>query len=217
MQADFDVADFDGSKKSELDKQLLVKFFYKTRPDSSASIKEGRPMFKEVEYIDIKIAGDRNGGVCRAARVGDKSRFPEHYRAFKNRVEAPQTGTALSEWAMIPRTIVEQLSFMHVKTVEQLAGLSDNHAAALHGGYGFKAKAKKYLEDTRENKDVSELVKMNEELRESVKVLQGEIDKIKENAQASKPKTGHKMSEATKKKMAAGRKKAAAKKKAAKK
>ena len=202
--ADFDVADFDGSKKAQLDKQLLVKFFYKTRPDSVATQEQGRPMFKDVEYIDIKVPGSRGTGVCRPVRPADKQRFPEHYEAFKKRVEAPVTGTPLAEWALIPRSAVEQLAFANVKTVEQLATLSDSYAGQMHGGYGYKKIAKEYLERTANDADKAVI----DDLKAQNEALMKRLDELEKPA---KKKKG--ISEETKAKMAAGRKKAAEKRK----
>jgi hypothetical protein len=208
MQADFDVADFDGSKQKQLDEQLLVRFFYKTRPDAVETKRQGRPIFKEVEYIDIKVPGDRGTGVCRPARAKDRQRFPRHYAAFKNRVEAPTVGTPLSEWARIPRSAVEQLAFANVKTDEQLATLADSYAGQIQGGNNYKKMAKDYLEEVKNNKSDKEidiLKKQNKELLRRLKALE------------AKPKKKRKpLTEEQKAKMAEGRKRAAAKKKAAK-
>ena len=209
MQADFDVADFDGSKQKQLDEQLLVKFFYKTRPDAVETQRQGRPIFKEVEYIDIKVPGDRGTGVCRPARLKDRQRFPRHYAAFKNRVEAPTVGTPLSEWARIPRSAVEQLSYANVKTVEQLATLADEYAGQIQGGYGYKKMAKEFLAEVEGNKASEEL----DDLREQNRLLKQRLDALESN---KKPKKKRKPLTAEQKaKMAEGRRKAAAKKKAA--
>ncbi len=241
---EIDANAFDVNNKSKLDETLLVKFFYKTREDKVETRRQGRPIFKEVEYVDIKIAGDRAGGVCRPARGADKERFPRHYLAFKNRVEAPVTGTPLAEWSLIPRSAIEQLTYANVKTVEQLALLSDEYASQIQGGYGYKAKAAKYLEDVKELEevgniqelkdqnsklegDVSELSDQNSRLKGDVSELTDQVAKMMEeisrlsDAAASKdgvekPKATPKrvLSEETKKKMAEGRKKAADKRKA---
>ena len=216
MEADFDVSDFEQSKQRELDKNLLVKFFYKNRPDSTATEEAGRPMFKEVEYIDIKIAGDRNSGVCRPARTTDIQRFKAHYEAFKNRVEAPVTGTPLTECTFIPRTIVEELSFQNVKTVEQLAALSDDFAGRMHGGYGFKRKAQDYLDQAKavaEFESLSELKKQNSELKESNSALLARLESLEEKINAKPAQVKKTLSKEALAKMAAGRAKAAANRK----
>jgi len=208
--ADFDVADFDGSKKAQLDKQLLVKFFYKTRPDSVETQRQGRPIFKDVEYIDIKVPGSRGTSVCRPARLADRQRFPEHYEAFKKRTEAPITGTPLAEWALIPRSAVEQLAFANVKTVEQLASLSDSYAGQMQGGYGYKRTAKEYLERTAEDADKAEI----EELRTQNEELHKRLDELLAEVKGKEPEPKKKTpSDEAKTKTAEGRKKAAEKRK----
>ena len=116
--ADFNVDDFQSAGKREVDKALLVKFFMKPKQDKGQTEKEGRPIFKDVEYVDIKIPGNRGAGACRPATPADKARFPEHYAAFKQRTEVDlDAGTPLTEWSVISRSQAEELSFFHIKTV----------------------------------------------------------------------------------------------------
>ena len=162
--ADFDVESFEQRKQHEEDKKLLVKFFVKPRPDAVASKEEGRPIFKDVEYIDIKIPGDRTGGICRPATHQDKQRFGEHYKAFKERVAPPVEGTPLIEWPLITRSLAEELAFHNVKTVEHLVSMSDNNAAKFMGLNGLKAKAKVWLEQAADEAADYKLLEMKEQL-----------------------------------------------------
>lgn len=168
--AEFDVEDFDQARQAQQDEKLLVKFYTKTVRDETASAEQGRAVFKEREYIDIRIPGARGAGAARPATLRDRKRFPRHYEAFKQRVELPVEGTPLGEWPMITRAHAEELSFLGVKTVEQLAGMSDVNASQLMGGQTFKAKANAWLE--RAKKDVSltqleaELAKRDAQIKE---------------------------------------------------
>jgi len=155
--ADFDVASFENAAQTEEDKKLLVKFFVKPRPDNAATLKEGRPIFKDVEYIDIRIPGDRTGGVSRPASHQDKLRFAPHYTAFKQRIEMPLEGTPLVEWPLITRSLAEELAFHNVKTVEHLSTMSDTHSGKFMGLNALKAKALKWLEQAGEEAKVHEL------------------------------------------------------------
>ena len=148
---------FESSAQRELDKQLLVKFFNKQRPDTAKTLEAGRPMFKDVIYVDIKVAGSRNGGACRPARPDDIARFQPHYDAFKNRTEAPTEGTPLAEWALVTRSTVEELAYQNVKTVEQLSTMSDTHVAKMLGLSSLKAKAIKWLESAGETARLNQL------------------------------------------------------------
>ena len=53
--AEYNHEDFDPNNRKAQDEQLLVKFFVKAVPDKNATKEEGRPIFKDVEYVDIKI------------------------------------------------------------------------------------------------------------------------------------------------------------------
>ena len=80
------------------DEGLLVRFFLHAVEDQAASAREGRPVFVDLEHIEIKIPGNRKTGVARVARQRDIDRFPQHYAAFKNRVESEGLeGSPLSE------------------------------------------------------------------------------------------------------------------------
>ena len=126
---------------------LLVKFFIRPRLDEAASAEADRPIYREVEYVDIRIPGSPDNRV-RPATPRDKARFPKHYAAFKNRVSQEMLeGTPLAEWPQITRSQVEELAFFGVKTVEQLAGMSDANAQQSRAGFvGLKTKAKEWLD-----------------------------------------------------------------------
>jgi hypothetical protein len=154
--ADFNHEDFEQSHQSEQDERLLVKFYVKAVEDKTRSKTEGRPVFKDREYIDIKIPGSRDGA-ARPATYRDKQRFAKHYAAFKQRVETPQEGTPLREWGPISASMCEELAFQNIKTVEQLADVSDTLCQGFMGAQTFKAKAKRYLERMKEEVSVDRL------------------------------------------------------------
>lgn len=169
---EYDINDFQASNMSEADKTLLVKFFLHPREDKAKSLKEGRPIFKDVECIDIKTPGDRNG-VARPATEADKKRFSEHYRRFKDRVSSDvNEGTPLSEWSLVSRSLCEELAFFHVKTVEQLANMADTQAGKFMGLYALREKAKKWIEASKKDKPLYDM---------SQKILEQkvEIDELK--------------------------------------
>jgi len=174
--ADFNHQDFAQNAQSKLDENLLVKFFIKQRQDKAATKEKGRPIFKDVEYIDIKVPGQRGGGATRPAQYVDKQRFPKHYAAFLQRKEMPIEGTPLAEWPLMTRTQVDELSFHHVKTVEQLVEMSDGLASQFMGLNSLRQKAKMWLEKTDETARINEI--------ESLKAATLEKDKKIENLES---------------------------------
>ena len=178
--ANYNPQDFQPGGRHEADKNLLVKFFVKPRQDKGASKEEGRPIFKDTEYIDIKIPGNRSGGACRPATGGDRQRFPEHYAAFKQRTENDETivGTPLTEWPLISRSMAEELAFFHVQTVEQLANMADVQVGKFMGLFQIKEKANLWIDSAAKEKPMWEMdqkIKQmraeNDELRDEMRSL----------------------------------------------
>ena len=177
--AEFDERDFDQSAQAEQDKKLLVRFYYKSVQDKTASKREGRPIFKEKTYIDIKIPGSRDGA-ARPATPDDIKRFQKHHDAFKARVELPTEGTPLAEWPMITSSLAEEMSFMNIKTVEQLAALNDTHAGRFMGAHTYKEKARKWLERAKNDLNAESLQAQLAERDEKMAAMQGQLDEMKE-------------------------------------
>ena len=143
---DLNPDDFLEHKQSEADKALAVKFYTKSVQDKAETLKQGRPIFKEVPYIDIRIPGERDSAFCGPATQAHVQRFPQHYQAFRARTSDEEVvGTPLIEWPMITRSQAEELSFFNVKTVEQLASMPDSGNHQFMGIHGLKAKAAEYL------------------------------------------------------------------------
>lgn len=148
------------------DENLLVRFFIDAVEDQKASALAGRKIFKDVEWIDIRIPGNRNEIVIRPVRpIGpqnDIDRFPRHYAAFKARIgkDAEQViGTPLSAWpwAGMTRSRVEELKFLNIRTVEQLAGIPDSMGGKLMGFQAMKQAAAAYLESTKASAPIARL------------------------------------------------------------
>ena len=154
--AEYDYKAFQSSAQAEQDANLLVKFFHQSVVDKQATELEGRPIYKEIEYVKINIPGSREG-VSHPARKRDIDRFPRHYEAFKKRVEMPIEGTPLVEWPVISRSLAEELSFMNVKTVEQMAAIPDSNLGTFRGGQTYKRKAQEWLAQSKRHATVAEM------------------------------------------------------------
>lgn len=142
------------------DENLLVKFFYKMRPNKRKDVlnreHDDLPSSVEVEYYDIKVPGDRDS---RSGPVNEdiKQRFPRHYAAFTQRIAPPVDGTPLVDWAAITRTQVEELSFNNIKTIEHLSTVSDGLTNGMRGLTALKQKAAAYLAQKEDTKFVDQL------------------------------------------------------------
>lgn len=206
LTADFDHTIFTAQQR-EQDKSLLVKFFTKAVKDEAQSNTEGRPVFRDKTYIEIRMPGNRSDVVSRPATQRDIDRFPDHHEAFQKRTEDPMEGTPLAEWPQITRTQVEELAFFNVKTVEQLAQVSDAHGQSFRGFYALKEKAQKFIEASKTLVEAAQLkdeLKQRDdeigELKQMMKALQAQLtekgsavaqenEAIEDVAPLDKPKT----------------------------
>ena len=177
--AEYNHNDFN-TASNEADKALAVKFFLKEVQDKQATSEQGRPIFKELEYIDIRTAGRAHALACRPATLADKNRFPRHYEAFKQRVAMPTEGTPLSEWPQISRTQATELAFVNVKTVEQLIAMADSNAMKFHGGLNLKRKAAEWLEAA----DATKLIAENQAAKDTIDSLLDRVKALQEQVES---------------------------------
>lgn len=174
MLANVNAEDFTNAREQEMDAQLLVRFFYKEKEDKAKTQAEGRPIYKETEYIEIRVRGNRDPQACRPATHRDKARFPRHYEAFQKRVEMPEEGTPLAEWPQIGRSQIEELTFLNIKTVEQLSLAADTHIGKLRGGYTLKQRATDWLQSS----EATALIANNDALKTQVKSLEEKVNRL---------------------------------------
>ncbi len=152
LEADYtltDVAMNAGSRNGRFsgDENLAVKFFNRPKMDQAASKEQNRPIFKDVDYVEIRQPGNKSAVVCRPARDMDKQRFSKHWEAYKTRTATREVeGTPLEEWPQISRSQVEELRFFNIFTVEQLVNISDSNGQKIMGLNMLKQKAQEFLD-----------------------------------------------------------------------
>lgn len=150
------------------DEFLLVKFFVHPRENGPKSVAAERPIFEDTTYIQIMQPGNKDSIVIRPATARDKDRFAEHYRKWEARRgdEEAIEGTLLEEWAGVTRSQVEELRFMNVRTVEQLANMSDTNAQNMMGLNMLRQKALDWLDSVKDNATQEALAAANARIDE---------------------------------------------------
>lgn len=125
--------------------RLYIQFGLYPQKDEGKSLKEGRPIFNDVEYVKIMVPGDLSNIVHRPVHPEDKRRFAAQYAAYKSGADQQLEGTPLKEWPAISRGQVEELAHFKVHTVEQLAALSDGLIVNIGPVQALKQKAIDWL------------------------------------------------------------------------
>lgn len=128
------------------DAKLFVRFSVRPTKNEAASVSAGRPVFADTEYVEIVVPGDKQNVVLRPVRDADKQRFGRQYAAFKAGDAEQVTGTPLSEWPAVTRSQVEELAYFKIRTVEQLAGVSDGNLKNAGPFLALRQKARDWLE-----------------------------------------------------------------------
>lgn len=140
------------------DNDALVTPYFKTVAiqDDMASKAEGRPIYRDVEVVEVRIAGDRHfsptfpaGAMWRRVdgeEVTYAERWPTQYARFKANQEQIATGTPLSELPFLTEARRQELRALKIYTAEALASLEGKNLNALGiTGRELKKQAEAYL------------------------------------------------------------------------
>lgn len=176
---------------------LTVPFF-KTIPqhDEIASKEAGRPIYHDLEVVEVRIAGDRNFAPVFPANAmwmrinGEEityaKRWAEEYARFKANTEQVAAGTPLSELPFLTEAKRAELRGLKVYTAEALAMLDGKNLTSLGAqGRELKNQAVAYLEKAGGSAGQVALAAEVEQLRAELAAMRGqdpvpEVDDEKE-------------------------------------
>jgi hypothetical protein len=191
QEADFDHNQF--AQPQSGDEKLYVKFYPSTVRDDIATKAEGRPIFKEVDFVMIQAPGDLLKCIKRPVRPQDTQRFGRQLQAYKSGGDQEKgSGTPLEQWPMVSRAQVEELRYFKITTVEQLASVADNVAQKFMGIQNLKQHAKDWLGKAENSKEIVQLRNQNttqaeeiEELKASIRALSDQMRDLKSGRKAA--------------------------------
>lgn len=154
------------------------RFYLDPVQDELASAREGRPIFKEVERVEIFLPG--NPYTIPVHNVTDvhRQRWPREYELFRQGIEQTAEGTPISEWPILNRAQVLELKSMQLQTVEEMAALSDLACQRAMGLTQLRAKARAYLDDAAAMALTEQLSAQNEAHRSEIASLQRQVDEL---------------------------------------
>lgn len=186
------------------DARLRVQFYIRPIQNKAESLRLGRPVFEDRECIRIFTPGDRDNIIDRPiwddANIprSDTVRFKAQYEAWKaGKNQDDVVGTPLSQWTAVTPAQVETLSYFKIRSVEQLAGVSDGNLQKLGPGFlELRQAARDYLAMAADNAHVT---KMRAELTERdnrLEVLERQMKELaEENKKLRRPTKADKAAE----------------------
>ena len=171
------------------DKDLVVKIYWRSMPDTKASEAAGAPVYKNVEYIDMFRPGEMMNMIVRPLTDADKRRFKSNYDQFVLQKTQVPEGTPVDLLFPNNPAVADSLRGYGIYTIQQLTNLSATAIDSIGmGGQDFVNKAKAYMNAASSGKEV---VKMQEDMRkmardavrkdEQIAGLQAQVNALIEN------------------------------------
>lgn len=178
------------------DARVVPIFKTHSRKNEAKSQKAGRPIFDDIEVVEVRMAGNRQHvGVfpahafCRTVTLPDGNteeqtyamRWPEPYRRFKQNRQQVQEGTPLEELPFLTQGKRLELKALQVHTAEALAALDGNELKNLGmGGRDLKNQAQSYIDNAKGSALVTKQAKEIEELKARL----ADVEKAKKPAKS---------------------------------
>jgi hypothetical protein len=163
----------------------------------------GVPKYVDMDFITISTPGDNKVTVHTPVTEYHQWRFPVEYANFKKGQGELLAGTPLALWPLLTQSQIREMTNLGVRTVEQIANMSDSNAGAFSGFYGLKTKAKQFLElagdkaaqgklqaelDVRDTVHKNEIASMKAQLDQLMQIMMAKEDAEKAaKAELEKP------------------------------
>jgi hypothetical protein len=185
------------------DKLVIPRFKTMSVKDEAASKEAGRPIFKGVEVVEVRIAGSRDDSVFPAhvrwawitdPLTGDQveqtyaQRWPDQYKRFKEGQQQVAEGTPIDELPFLTGAKRAELKALAIYTAEALAALEGNNLKILgQGGRDLKNQAQAYLDNAsgsavavKQAAEIEELKRQIAEMRAERPAAAGAVSPFQE-------------------------------------
>jgi hypothetical protein len=181
-------------KEQEADKNLHVHFYTDAILDEGKSASEGRPIYRETDFVLIMVPGDKHSIIRRPVQERDRSRFQERYAAYKaGKSQEAASGTPLHTISWLTKPQILELKHFGCFTLEQLANMPDSTTQKFMAIQGLKQRAKDALQSA---KDAAPLLTIRKEiehkdqeisaLKEVLQEMQAQIKQLQQGSGAAR-------------------------------
>jgi len=187
---------------SDPDAALVPLFKTYAMPNPAKSAKEGRPIFDDMEVVEIRAPGTRNYTVQPAhvrshwaidpytggqIEVTYAQRFRKQYEQFREHATQTKSGTPLDQVAFLTEARRAELRAFNIYTVEALALVEGTELKNLgYAGRDLKNQAIDYLAECKKNAPNTQLQAELEALRARNSLLEEDFKAL----QVAKEKRG---------------------------
>jgi hypothetical protein len=156
----------DGQSKNlyDDDDKLYVTFHTAAVLNPAASTKAGRPIYDDIDMITIRTPGSQLTSIVDHAKRYTQGRpiLAKKYSEWKAGQLESAGGTPLENFPFLftKPSLIAELKYRHIHTVEQLAALSDTGKQQIMGGHELCQKAADWIASTAAGAADSEKAEM---------------------------------------------------------
>jgi hypothetical protein len=164
------------------DAGVHARFYTVMVRSEEESAKAGRPIHVEKEFLEIIAAGNANNIIRRKASEEDRMRFARQYAIFsrdKSATGEQLIGTPLVEVPWLTKSQIHELAYLHVHTLEQLAGMDDNTCSKAAGMYDVRSKARTAIEASAKAAPMTEMALQMEQMKAQLEDLLAQNKELK--------------------------------------
>lgn len=177
------------SEETNARNKSLVTPVFKTMAvkNDTKSKKAGRPIYDDVEMVEVRIAGDRHFNPRFPAHafwqrdengfdITYAMRWPEAYKRFKENQSQTASGTPIEELPFLTQAKRSELRALSIYTAEALAALDGKNLKTLGiGGRELKDQATAYLAKASGSADVVRLAAQNADMQAQIETLRQQL------------------------------------------
>lgn len=158
---------------------LFVEFYEDALEIPFKSEQEGRPVYEQREFVRIVVPGDATSIIETPATQEHREMYPRQYERFKKGIKEIVDGTPLAMWPVVNKSQVKECAFFEVRTVEELAELSDTNCKKMGMGYmELRSKAKAWLLAAKDASVVTRQAAENDRLQAEIEALKEQIKEL---------------------------------------
>lgn len=157
------------------DSLLWVQFSTKAVQNNFKTAEQGRPIYEDQLWIEIRIPGNALTIIERPVEESDKYRFPRQWNYFQqtHKTDGQNIGTPLEQWPILRPSQIEELRALKFYTVEQVSLASDEQIGRIGMIAGmapsaFRERAKTYLNTAGQEAAVAKQEEEKKALREAL-------------------------------------------------
>ena len=171
------------------DEKVVALFKHHAIKNEGASLKEGRPIYDDIEIVEIRFPGSRNSMSVFPAlafshwredpQTGEQiqvtyaERFYRQYQQFKAHNQQTKSGTPLTQVRFITEARRAELRALNIYTVEQLAHIDGQELKNLGlNGRELKNQAEEYIAAAKVHAPDAQMVAELEQLKARNAILE---------------------------------------------